>query len=273
MDAQPALNVALLWMVFAALHIGLATRQIRAALVARLGEHGFAVLFSVLASVSFAVAIAYYAAHQYEGAAGFALGAVPAARWALIGVTVLGVLFMGAASTTYAGSPYDLLAHRIRPPRGMERITRHAFFWGLGMFALAHALLATRLVGAVLFAGVALVAIGGAYHQDRKLLARIGRPYAGYVAATSAIPFAAIVAGRQRFPWADLPVAALAVGLVVAVILRTVHESIFAYGGAFVIAGTIGGAALFTWQSVRRAQREAASATTSVLRSEVLPSR
>ena len=86
----------------------------------------------------------------------------------------------------------------------MERITRHAFFWGLGMLAIAHALLATRLVGTVLFTGVALVAIGGSYHQDRKLLARIGRPYADYLAATSAVPFAAIVAGRQRFPWTDL---------------------------------------------------------------------
>ena len=67
---------------------------------------------------------------------------------------------------------------------------------------------------------------------------------------------------------------ALAVSLVVAVMLRMVHDSIFAYGGAFVIIGTVGGAALFTWQSVRRAQREAASATvSSVVRSEVLPSR
>jgi uncharacterized membrane protein len=266
MDAQPALNVALLWMVFAALHIGLATRQVRAALVARLGEQGFAAFFSVLASISFSVAIAYYAAHQYEGAPGPALGAVPGVRWALMGLIVTGVLFMGAASTTYPGSPYDLLAHRVRPPRGIERITRHAFFWGLGMLALAHALLATRLVGTVLFAGVALVAIGGSYHQDRKLLARLGRPYADYVAATSAVPFAAILAGRQRFPWTDLPLGALAVSLVVTVALRTVHDSIFAYGGAFVIIGTVGGAAVFAWQSVRHVQRETAPAS-SVLHS------
>jgi uncharacterized membrane protein len=271
MDAQPALNVALLWMAFAALHIGLATRQVRAALVARLGEHGFAAFFSVIASISFAVAIAYYAAHRNEGAPGLALGAVPAARWALSAVIVLGVLFMGAASTTYPGSPFDLLAHRVRPPRGMERITRHAFFWGLGMLALAHALLATRLAGTVLFAGVALVAIGGAYHQDRKLLARIGRPYADYLAATSAVPFAAILAGRQRFPWADLPLGALAVSLVVALALRTVHDSIFAYGGAFVIIATVGGAAVFAWQSARRAQREARPP--SGVPSEMLPSR
>ena len=70
-----------------------------------------------------------------------------------------------------------------------------------------------------------------------------------------------------------MPVAALAVSLVVAVILRTVHESIFAYGGAFVIAATVGGAAVFAWQSARRAQRETASATASVVRAEVLPSR
>src|SRR6185369_1497122 len=131
MDAHPALTVAAFWLVFGGLHIGLTARRIRGALVDALGEHGFTALFSVIASVSFAVAIAYYAAHRTEGAPGLALGAVPVLRGMLMGVTVLGVAFMVSGSATYVGSPYDLLAHRIRPPRGMERVTRHPFFIGL----------------------------------------------------------------------------------------------------------------------------------------------
>jgi len=269
MDAHPALTVAVFWLVFGGLHIGLTTRRIRAALVGRLGEHGFTALFSVIASVSFAVAIAYYAAHRAEGAFGLALGAVPVLRPILMTVAVLGIAFMGSGSTTYVGSPYDLLAHRIRPPRGMERVTRHSFFTGLTLFALAHALLATRLAGTVLFSGVALVAIAGAYHQDRKLLRRIGRPYADYLAATSAVPFAAIVAGRQRLVWAELPLVALGASLVIAATLRAVHASLFAYDGAYVIAAVVGGALILTWQSARRAQRQAALEAASAVRSVV----
>ena len=255
MDAHPATAVALFWLLFGALHIGLTTHRIRAALVARLSEQGFIALFSVLASLTFAVAIAYYAAHRGDGAPGLALGAVPIARGVLMAVVVLGVVLMVAGPATYVGSPYDVLAHRARPPRGIERVTRHPFFVGLALFALAHALLATRLAGTVLFSGVALVSIAGAAHQDRKLLRRLGAPYADYLTATSAVPFAAIIGGRQRLVWSELPVAPLAASLVVAAALRAVHASLFAYDGAYVIAGVVGGAGIITWRSARRTRR------------------
>ena len=55
-------------------------------------------------------------------------------------------------------------------------MTRHPFFVGVALLASAHVLLATRLVGAVFFAGLAALAILGARHQDRKILARRGAP-------------------------------------------------------------------------------------------------
>jgi len=51
----------------------------------------------------------------------------------------------------------------------VERVTRHPFFVGVALLASAHLLLATRLVGTVFFAGLAALAILGAWHQDRKL--------------------------------------------------------------------------------------------------------
>ena len=252
---EPALTAALLWLVFGATHIGLATRRVRAALVAHLGEYGFAALFSLVASAAFAVAIAYFAAHRNEGAAGLALANVAPLRRALIALSVTGIVLVSAGSATYVGSPYDLFAARVRAPRGIERITRHPFFAGLALFALAHALIAPHLIGTVGFAGLALVPIIGARHQDAKLLARGGKAYADYLAATSAVPFAAILSGRQRLVWSELPLGAFAIGLVVAAVLRTVHGSIFANGGVWVIVSVVGGAAIFTWQSARRARR------------------
>src|SRR5207244_3013412 len=69
------------------------------------------------------------------------------------------------------------------------------------------------------------------------------------------LPFGAILAGRQRLEWRELPAGALVLGVVLAVVLRTVHGSIFAHGGAWVIAAVLGGAALGGVQSLHRVRR------------------
>src|SRR5437588_3417136 len=58
------------------------------------------------------------------------------------------------------------------------------------------------------------------------------------------VPFAAIVSGRQRIAWQELPVKGLIVALAAAVMLRMIHDWIFANSGLFVIAGVIGGAGI-----------------------------
>jgi uncharacterized membrane protein len=259
----PALVVTLLWVFFGGTHVGLATRRVRAALVAGLGERGFMLVFSLIASLSFALLVGYYAAHRSEGARGLGLGDVAALRWPLMAVILTGIALLAVASATYPGSPYDLFpGEHIRSPRGIDRITRHPFFVGAALLALPHVLLATHLVGAIFAGGIALLAILGMRHQDAKILALRGTPYSDYLAATSAVPFAAIVAGRQRLVWRELPVVPLAVGFGLAFALRAVHGSIFAFGGVWVITVVVGGGAVLTLQSWHRSQRRKARAAT-----------
>lgn len=245
----PALTVGLAWLLFGATHVGLASRPLRTRLVSRLGEARFSALFSVVALAAFSLLVTHYAAHRFAGAAGPALGAVPPLRAALIAVVVIGIVFQTAGLLAYARSPYAPYAHGAPPPTGVARITRHPFMVGFAMTAGAHVFLATLLVGSVFAAGFAVVAIGGAMHQDRKLAARRGRPYAEYVRATSLVPFAAVLAGRQRVVWRELPPAAVPIGLGVAYLLRGVHGAIFSDGGVWVIAAVGGGAALLGLQA------------------------
>src|SRR5439155_421072 len=127
------------------------------------------------------------------------------------------------------------------------------------VFGGTHVGLATRRVREALvsrlgefgFGGLfTLLAVVGAWHQDGKLLRLRGEPYAAYLETTSIVPFAAIVGGRQRLVWGELSFGALALGVVLAVVLRTVHGSIFAHGGVWVIAVVVGGAALAGVQSL-----------------------
>ena len=259
---EPALGVALLSLAFAGLHVGLTTRRVRAALVARLGERGFLALFSALAAVGWTTLVRYYAAHRFEGAAGLAPGAGEATRLVLVTVVVAGMVLAMTALASYLRSPYAI-SNDSGPhvARGIERITRHPFFAGVGMAAAAHVLLAPHLAGAVLSASLAALALGGAWHQDRKLLARRGRPFAEFLATTSLVPFAAIVAGRQRLVLRELPWTVMAVALVLVAALRRGHAGMFAHGGLWVILVVVGGAAILLvqdlWVARRRARRGA----------------
>ena len=239
---EPVFAVMFTWLVFGGTHIGLATLGVRSRLVARFGEQGFAYFFSGIAALAFTLVVTTYASVRFEGLPGPALGAVPGVREALIALVVIGVVFMTATFAEYHEGPYEagVEKRQFPPPRGLERVTRHAFFAGLVIFSLAHALLATKLVGTVFLLGYAAVSSIGAWHQDRKLLARFGEPFAAYLRATSAVPFAAILSGRQRLVWSELPFKTIAASVVLAGVLRSIHEWIFAYGGAPFIAAVLG---------------------------------
>jgi len=76
------------------------------------------------------------------------------------------------------------------------------------------------------FGGFPLFVWIGSRHQD----ARLARDRPGYrelMAETSLVPFAAILAGRQRLVASELPLVPIAVGLVLAVVIRTYHAALF----------------------------------------------
>jgi uncharacterized membrane protein len=187
---DPVVTIALYWVLFGATHLVLATGRVRAWLVDRLGAQGFVYAFSLVAVVTYGLLVHAYAGLRFDGAAGLALAAVPLARSVLYGVSFAGVTLAIAGVLVFPASPMAppgmVPPGAVRPPRGLARITRHAFFGGTAMMAAAHTLLATRLTGVVFFGGTFLLVTCGAWLQDRKLLRRHGAPYAEYLAATPA---------------------------------------------------------------------------------------
>ncbi|MGH7858973.1 MAG: NnrU family protein [Candidatus Binatia bacterium] len=254
---SPALTIALLAFLFGGTHVGLAIWPVRRRLVAALGERGYRALFSAVAAVTFVILVRSYASLRMEGAAGFALGAEPAIRWMLMAVVAFGFVLVLLGLVAYPRTPAAMFARDVAPPRGIERISRHPFFAGTAIIGVAHVFLATRLVGAVLMAALATLAIVGGRHQDQKLLRERGPAYADYLAETSFLPFLAVLAGRQRIVWSEIgwrtPLAAVALTC----LLRAVHDVIFAGGGAWLIGAVFGGAVVATFQSWRRERRRA----------------
>jgi hypothetical protein len=71
------------------------------------------------------------------------------------------------------------------------------------------------------------------------------------------VPLAAIVAGRQRLVWRELPVETL-MGIAVALALRAWHDRILDHGGAWFIGFFITGSVVFGASAWRRSRRLAA---------------
>jgi uncharacterized membrane protein len=241
---EPALLVVATWLAFFGTHLGLASGPVRSALVARLGEGGFIKLFSAVAAATFAIWVFTTASVRLEGLPGLALGSHPAIHAAALVAIVAGFALLAGSYSSYPSSPMAVLARRVRDPRGVERVTRHALFAGLALFAGAHVLIVPTLAQAVFFAGLAVHAVLGAAHQDRKLVARLGAPYRAYLERTSGVPFAAILAGRQRFAPADQPWIAYAVGALLALGLRPLHAHLFDHGGLWIVVAVVAGAAV-----------------------------
>jgi uncharacterized membrane protein len=190
------------WLLFGGTHLLLGSPPLRHLLVRRLGERVFTLVYTAIAALTLTLLAAAVARFGREGAPGPGLSAMPAAAWALGAVAFAGAALAAAGLINYFRSPIAFLRRMLgrpidsppivlRAPSAVERITRHPFFVGVALLMGAHALLASTLAGAVFFAGFVVLALAGIPLQDRKLRAQHGEVYAGYMATTSALPFAA----------------------------------------------------------------------------------
>jgi uncharacterized membrane protein len=243
---EGVLTIALLWLLFGGSHIGLAAAPVRERVVAIVGRRGFPWVYTLFASLSFTALVVAYAGVQAVGPRGLDLASVAWGRAVLTGITAVGVVLMTAAFAPagYWGSPIAVLMEGVRPPWGLERITRHPFFTGLVLVAGAHALLATHLTGTVFFAGFVALSVLGSVHQSGKLRARHGEAFDRYLATTSAIPFLAIARGDQHLVLRELPWAWMLAGVGVVLALQRLHAGIMAYHGAPFIIAVVGGSTL-----------------------------
>jgi uncharacterized membrane protein len=177
----------------------LLSHPLRAPLVARLGEKGFALLYSVVAFACFGGAAQLWRQIPQER-----LWDTPASAYgpAMLAMLAAAILFVGSVS-----SPNPAMMPGVKgDPKGVQRITRHPMMWSFAIWAAVHITMSADPRTIVLAAGVATLALVGSALQDGKKKAQ-NPSYATHMARTSHMPFWAILSGRQ-------PVSALWPGLV-----------------------------------------------------------
>ncbi|MBP2313575.1 NnrU family protein [Azospirillum soli] len=167
---------------------------VRPALIARLGRPGFVALHSLGSLATLALFV-----YAYREAGGGMPLFIPAG-WAaplVVALMPLAFLLILARITTKFGE-HD----RPNPPAGIYRITRFPGSMGLLLWALLHLQATGDGRRVVLFVTMAAIALFAMIKNDWVLR----RTDAGqtFRAETSALPFAAVLAGRQRLVWSEI---------------------------------------------------------------------
>lgn len=179
---------------FLAIHLLVSGTRLRDAAVARLGEARYRAVFS-LASVIGLVWIAL----TYRNAPRIVLwSTVPEARIVALLLVFVGMLFVVIGLTTR--SPTSVGQERAvdEPPAGIVTVTRHPFLWGVVFWSLAHLLAVGTLAGAILFGTMLVLALIGPVSIDSRRERALRLRWHGFVAQTSNLPFAAVLAGRTK---------------------------------------------------------------------------
>lgn len=239
-------------------HLLLGLPPLRTQLISMLGEQRFVAVFSLMAAVSLSLLAWALFASQQQAIANPWLLAHPTVRTGLGVVAWLGLSLALAALPGYPKTPMALFQTRVHTPFGVSKISRHGFFVGFAVFALAHSVLVPERATAMMMLGFAILSLLGASIQDRKLLMRHGDAYRPFMQATSVLPFLAIVRGRTRVQAEDRIGATLLKSALAATVIALLHPLWqLANGAALPVVLAIGGFYLSARRFVASRRRDA----------------
>lgn len=181
-------EVALAAVAFVGTHF-LLSHPLRAPIVARVGERGFLIVYSLVAFLTLG-----WLAIAYRGAPAAApLWPLGDLLWAIATVIMLiaSVLFMGSLVRNPAlPDPTRAAPAAVPEPRGVFAITRHPMMWAFALWGVAHILVYPDPSNLVLAGAIIVLALIGAHLQDRKKARLQPDFWPQWQARTSFLPFA-----------------------------------------------------------------------------------
>jgi uncharacterized membrane protein len=206
-------------------HYGISSTGIRDAMVARLGEIPYRIVYSLIAVLAFVWLVVAWRNAPYV------------MLWppfqALHVVTHLcmllaALLLIGGLSTPNPTAMDQIKAlDRPEPAKGVIRITRHPVRWASGLWGIGHLVARGDLAAVLFFGGIAALALVGTHLLDRKYERRAGDPFRRFESITSVLPFGAILGGRQRLVLAEIGPVRLGGALLLYALLLAAHPWLF----------------------------------------------
>jgi uncharacterized membrane protein len=216
------LSLLLAAIFFAGIHLGVAGTTIRDRAIAALGQSGYMVAFSIATVVGLTWLVMAYNRAPYVVTWGMLEWWKPFAIILMLPASLLVVIGLTTPNPTAVAQENRLA----QPPQGIVRITRHPFLTGVALWALVHLIGNGDVASCVFFAVWAVVALAGTVSIDRKRRRLLDGAWEPFAAQTSIVPFAAIVAGRNRFSPGEIGVWRWGAAVIVYVLMLAGHADV-----------------------------------------------
>lgn len=217
-------SLALAAAAFAAMHLLISGTRVRDALVARLGEKTYRGLFSLASAVVLGWLIWAYVQAR-------APALTPLIDWRWLAAALMLVAFLFIVLGLLTPGPTIVGAERMLAKgveaRGIHRITRHPFLWGIALWGAVHAAWNPDDANLLFFGAFVVVAAVGTFSIDAKRARMFGEAWQRYATQTSNIPFAAIAQGRNRLVVGELGWGKLAAAIAAYVAFALLHARFF----------------------------------------------
>jgi uncharacterized membrane protein len=223
------LNLAAAALTFFALHRVISGSRLRDRIVALIGETAFRRVFAL---ASFACLTWLWLGFQSARASPWNVQLfTPRATLELLQIPLqlLAFLLIVAGITTRNPTTAGMaaMASDRNIVRGTLRITRHPFLWGVALFAAGHMLVSPSLAAWGFFGTLLVLALTGTLSIDAKRHRALGGDWEAFAAATSNVPFQAILAGRQRVEMREIGWWRPLLGVAVYALLTFGHPYLF----------------------------------------------
>jgi uncharacterized membrane protein len=206
-------------------HFGISSSPLRAILVGKLGEQAYLGLYSLVTVTAFTWLIVCYR-HAPTSVLWLTPAPVTLVMFAIVFVAfVLAVVGVTTPNPTTVGA--EALFDRPDIARGIVRVTRNPFLWGVGLWAIAHIVATGDSASALLFASIGSLGLIGAPLLDAKKARQHGPRWQKFAAETSSVPFLAIARGRQRFELGEIGLWRIALAIALFALVLFFHRSLF----------------------------------------------
>jgi uncharacterized membrane protein len=213
---------------FLLIHFGVSGTRLRDVLVARIGVVPYRGAFALASLVGLVWMSGAYGRAPTVDLWGQLIGLRPLA----FVLVLVAFLFVGIGLATPSPTRVGMestLAQGTDIVRGVVRITRHPFLWGVGLWAFVHLIVNGDLASLVLFGSLLLLALGGTAFIDAKRRRNFGDQWSRFAQATSNVPFAAIATGRNQLGPAlrEIGILRPVIATVAYVLVLTFHGRLF----------------------------------------------
>ena len=204
--------------LFVGTHLAISSTPARARLISMVGTRGYLGLYSLCALATLGYLIWLYGAVPRRDYVWQPSPLLYEIAWYIMPPAL--VLLLGGfmvKNPTNVGMEGMLGEENTVLARGVTRITRHPFQWSVVLWAVSQLIANGDTVSIVFFSSFLLLSLIGTFLIDRKKAQSLGTAWHAYRDQTSNIPFAAILAGRNRLAVSELW---LPIGVAVAGYLR-----------------------------------------------------